>query len=290
MDELFGCLIVVVIIGAILAGLYNYFLTNPQVFFTVAGVALFISILIKIAKTNKAARDKADKEKAEAEENARNLMNDKNKALDRVAEIEKKVALIITNFGPLMKRADKQIVTAQEELKDRVFIPFWDCIIAATRCFEDYQKNIRELAAQAKEHGKLLERINILIQGRNKVIEEAQNTNLNPSDKLDITEKSLLIPALPDPSELVRKMQALVREAHKDPDFANAYGHIKTHKGLENIGSEVREMNMSLYEAVSQLQSAVTNSLSDIEYRQDVDNFAIKEMLNNIQRRRKPND
>ena len=196
-----------------------------------------------------------------------------------------------------MKSADSELDTAERDFQDNAFAPFWDAIERAANCLSSFDQTTRNLTGQAKQYYSSL-------RGRDHTF---------PSFPVTLT-------ALPDPTHTTNRMQAIVRKAQCNFQFAMIYEQRKTNNilkhgfmslssAISDLGSEVcssihelRDSVASGFETLSEQQIATRESIesavSEIRSGNEAAGKAAKEqkgrdeaaaaMLDNIQRRRKP--
>ncbi|MGH7177770.1 MAG: hypothetical protein ACREJC_10345 [Tepidisphaeraceae bacterium] len=176
---------------------------------------------------------------------------------------------------------------AEEEFREGAFAPFWDAVEESANALARFNHTVRKL--------------------------------ISNSDDYRIGAKSLPAPAppfqigldaLPDASQAAARLRVIVRRAQKDFQFASIYEQRKTNRilveGFSSLGQAITDLGerldlslqalgSSIGLAISEASEAETSKLESLreqmaEDARDAreDSKLSAEMLDNIQRRRRP--
>lgn len=199
-----------------------------------------------------------------------------------------------SSLPKLVQVADSTLDVAEQEFQDGAFAPFWDAV-------EKTANHLAELESVIQK----------LIQNSTFYKEEAVSlaTPLPPFQ--------LGLQTLPDASHTAERMRSVVRRAQRDFHFASIYEQRKTNQllfaGFQTLGHAINELGDRLDASLADLSSSVGIGISDLVSGQErLKSTVVSEltlsreqaakdaatqrenqskelnMLNNIQRRRRP--
>lgn len=188
-------------------------------------------------------------------------------------------------------QADKLLDVAAIEFQEGAFAPFWDAIEQATTSLAAFDESIRKITEKVSSY-------------KNKLL-----TYQGPHPSLAFAPEHL-----PDAAPTVEKLKGIVRQAQKDFHFATIYEQRKTNailiSGFSTLGQAIYDLGgrldqslRDLGSSVSELGVSITSVAADVradlkELREDMSHESAarraheakeQEMLDNIQRRKKPN-
>jgi len=205
------------------------------------------------------------------------------------------------NLARYMQCADSDLHAAERDFQDGAFAPFWDAIERAAISLSSFDEATRQLAAQADHYYTSLR----------------DRDHTFPRFPVDLT-------ALPDPTHTTNRMQAIVRKAQCNFQFATIYEQRKTNNilkhGFMSLGSAISELGSTVCSSMDDLRESLSSGLANISDSVDSAAAAARtaseelltetqsgnkdaasnaqqqrqrdqqaaEMLDNIQRRRKP--
>lgn len=195
-----------------------------------------------------------------------------------------------SGLSQLAQRADRALDVAEREFAEGVFAPFWDAIESAVRDLATFTSHTEAIVSHARQHR-----------------EEAPRLNGKPP------QFQIGIDTLPDATHVAKRMQSIVRRAQKSFHFATIYEQRKTNQllvaGFSNLAHAINDLGDRLDSSLEQLSSAVSVGFSDLAsaQRKVAEDLQLlheqgaqegsarreheeqeREMLDNIQRRRKP--
>jgi hypothetical protein len=253
----------------------------------VMGVALIWILVTFIQK--QAEEAKKERELAEAAERKRNEErraheNEQRRIEDSLANLSGEVNALGAKLPSCISDAERNLDTAEREFSDGAFAPFWDAVEGATTNLATFDDSIRRMTSNATEY-------------------------LETAKKLDRNAGALQLAQsrVPNPSSIVERLRSVVRKGQKNFQFATIYEQRKTNKllvsGFSTLGQALYDLQDRMHASLAELRSSVEFSLSDLasthenvaaaleqdaEARRDHERREL-EMLDNIQRRKKPN-
>ena len=204
--------------------------------------------------------------------------------------------------------AESDLKTAEYEFNDGAFAPFWDAIERAAANLSSFHEMTRHLTGQAKKYYASLR----------------DREHTFPQFPVALT-------TLPDPTHAASRMQAIVRQAQRNFQFATIYEQRKTNNilkhGFLSLSSAIADLGSTLQGSFDDLRDSVSTGFTNVVEQQIATRASIesaaaaaktasdevlgemkgghravethakeqltrdeamKEMLDNIQRRRKP--
>jgi hypothetical protein len=194
--------------------------------------------------------------------------------------------------------ADEAIHRAEREFGDGAFAPFWDAIEESATGLANFEATVQTLIKNSQFYRQEAPRLE----------------NAPPAFQIGLD-------TLPDASSTAERLRCVVRRAQKDFHFASIYEQRKTNQifvaGFSTLGQALNELGHRLDRSLNDLASAIdvsiSNLASDIESSQRSMTSELvremeatreqaaaesqdrreherqeREMLDNIQRRRKP--
>jgi len=256
---------------------------------TLTGCVAFHAIAFFMARSEKRrfAAYQAAEEVRTSQERYDNLQRDVRSTLEKSVSSAQST---LSDINKHIEYAEKKLVEANREFSDGVFAPFWDAI-------EDVANHLARSNA-----------------GINQIIEHSKTYRANVEKlKSEPPAFRIEIDALPDTSRVAEMMRILVRKAQKDFHFSTIYEQRKTNKllitGFVNLAEALNHMGERIEESID----ALSDSLADIAQtnRANTDELIAsiqkldervasnateqrhheekqREMLDNIQRKRKP--
>ena len=184
-----------------------------------------------------------------------------------------------------LAQADRSIAEAEREFAEGAFAPFWDAVEHAANLLARTDQDIRDVVTNHEKY-----------RTRAKLLD-------GPPSPL-----ALSMDSLPSAVQTADRMQAIVRQAQKNYEFSSIYEQRKTNKllyaGFSGLGEALSRMSSRLERSVGLLNSsveefratsielaedAVKMAAADTEDRRNYEERSL-EILDNIQRRRKPRD
>lgn len=183
----------------------------------------------------------------------------------------------------ILEKANLSIDKAEEEFEEGVIPVFWDEVEMAANHLAQYEFHLQNLNDKVIEY-------------RSKSQQLDSNVQAFP----------VSIKALPDSSNVAHRFRAVVRKAQKNFQFVSIYEQRKTNKllvaGFSSLGEAIGGLGERLDNSLQQLTSSLSqaNDLVLNELRQAREHLErdseerreheaqTRKMLDNIQRRRKP--
>lgn len=236
------------------------------------------------------AKERIKEENEELERVAVNRKERQNLLRLRLGDINSNSLEIINNLHQHIDTAKVSLDKADVEFREGAFAPFWDFIEEATRNLASFESAIRELRQKA-------------------------NQFKSTAMELESNKLRFLIDmqALPDARSNVERLRSIVRLAQKNFHFASIYEQRKTNQlliegfstlgqAINGLGDQISDSLYALESSVSDLHAATREQTSqftdemaqlrgqmseDSKVRQEHEQEQ-REMLDNIQRKRKP--
>lgn len=201
---------------------------------------------------------------------------------------------IIRSLPVSLAAANCALNKAETEFSDGAFSPFWNEVEVAIRHLAEYDAGIRQIAENT-----------VSFAGTAKALESKAPAFI-PSDAV-----------VPDSTTAIDRMRELVRKAHKNPTFAIIYEQRRTNgilvAGFANLGAALDDLGTRIHGSIAALEQTLDSALSslaetnaeqsrelitsidtmrtqlatDTESRREHEGKKL-EMLDNIQRRRRP--
>lgn len=177
----------------------------------------------------------------------------------------------------LLRTAIAALDTAEDEFKEGVIPSFWDAVEQAVNSLASFESKLQ-----------------VLISNSNEYRAKSQNLGTPAVEPFQISFRTL-----PDPTPTAKRLRALVRQAQKSFQFVTIYEQRKTNQllvaGFSSLGQAIGEMGDRLDFSLGELSSSLDHGAagireqmrSDAESRQEHEEKT-REMLDNIQHRRKP--
>lgn len=286
----------------IIVGLFVLYLAFEYWPITLAlGVIWLIIHLVR--KEMKAEKErKAERERQRLEEERRQREHNQQQAQYRES---------LVGFGDnslsLFEEMPRHLMTTEElldqaelDFQERAFAPFWDSVESAATHLGRYDENVRKITDNAQRH-----------------CEIAQRYEGNPPP-FPITESSVNGVQAAKPSN--ERLRYIVRAAQRDFEFATIYEQRKTNQllvaGFTNLAQALEGMGQRIASSIDDLSSQITYMTTSIDnlaegvsealatVNSSVQDFSEQslqrqdealqrhdralEMLDNIQRRRRP--
>lgn len=241
------------------------------------GLILFlIDIFLRDSKARQsewaATQSNAQKRAAEAAQLTQRLNNILKESSDLASRLQK-----------AFNGASHSINLARHEYEDNAPGPFWDAVEDSAGCLAEYDSLIQKLSKKTNEYYSLL-------QGRKHTFPlfpiQAQN--------------------LPDSTAIIRDLNQIVRlgqKADPKPHFYDVWERRREHQltrqvmisGFRTLGEAINNIGPTIEESVFDLQRAFSSDMAklveeEIKTRSIIDEYSHEQnqMLDNIQRHRKP--
>lgn len=224
------------------------------------------------------------------QENLRIRQEEWQKGCDELIKIIEQANSVLVNLQNEIIQATNNLDDAENEFAEGAFAPFWDKIENAAACFSRYEQGLQQIKYLFESY-----------KYKVKFIEHSPPPfNLN-------------FKILPRVVDTTTRMNILVRYAQKDFQFSTIYEQRKTNQllvaGFSSLGQALSEMSYRISDSIKSLSYSISDlaessrentqelmsgleSLkeqiqSDAEASRNHERIE-REMLNNIQHRRKP--
>lgn len=233
---------------------------------------------IEKAKADHAAWIRADKE-AEQQEYARGELRD----------LQDETLSLFESLPRHLAEAEKHMDQAEREFADGAFAPFWDAIEAAATALGHLNHGLHVIKLNASRYEELANQWDGRLQG--------------------FVPTPVSVRKLGISGATAERLQSIVRRAQRNFQFATIYEQRKTNKilvaGFTSLGQALANMTHMITASIDDLADSVTSTQSRIGAMMATSNSHLEtlataaaesakredktlEMLDNIQRRRKP--
>jgi len=236
----------------------------------VVGVVLFV--VLKAAASDRAkklqreeewSQRQAEVKRIAAERTQREAEEERRRAIAQHAAEQQGIIARLDNLisdsnrkagglSGLLRSTEERIDDAEGKLKEGSFVPFWESIEKATAQLANFDTTLRALIHNSQFYEK-----------------EAMALETTPPPF------QIGLDTLPDATRTYTRMESLVRQAHKDRDFANIYQQrqiyyeqCKTNAllewGFSSLGQALIELGDRLDSSLKQLASSVNVEISKL--------------------------
>lgn len=205
-----------------------------NVAFGVSVIALIVTIFaynkIRGSRIEKGVVDHSKRESADSIREAENVRAQSVETLKTISETSKELPNLIM-------QARKCLDRAEAEFQARAFGPFWDAIEEGARRLDDYYNSVNDIRYSVESYYHLL-------QGYNHTFPSLR-TRISP----------------PSPKSIVDVLQATVRKAQTDFEFATIWEHRQTREvliaGFEHLGDALYNIGDVLSNSFRSLEDAL---------------------------------
>lgn len=217
-------------------------------------------------KANKNAQ--ADRERIAAEERSKQLAAAEAERY-RLSQIEKANSIasqyssLQSHLEPYLDVARTCLIEAKGEFEERAFAPFWDAIEGATKSLASFHSTIQQIPSLEAQYSEMRRQI---------------GGNLATLPTLRI----------PNPDFALKQLNDIVRKAQKDFQFSTIYEQRKTNEllryGFQSLSDALNNISYSMEDTLSRVHSVLYDhrNASAVHFQN------VEEMLDNIQRRKRP--
>ena len=274
MEEILG-------IGALVLALALLYWAIVYWYVTLPLLAIGVWIYLNVRKENRAAKLQAEQtalrqRHSEEQEGYRNQM----------ANLGKLSLGLVEPMPTHLTNAERWLDKAEAEFADGAFAPFWDSVEKAAYTLAWIDKDVRQTKDNSSEYIKLLGKCE-------------ENRPQFPLEREAISKLGQSTTATAE------RMRTIVRKGQRDFQFATIFEQRKTNQiliaGFTNLGQALDQMSHQISSSIASLTGSLDHLkelvpaveaiheqlASDSEMRRKHDGN-VEEMLDNIQRRRKP--
>lgn len=291
MDKIFGWIIgamlIVMVVPVILLwlGLGLLFVISTYWYVVIPVVAGGIAIYLAY-KVQKANRTAAEAKRHQDQE----FVAGQDRLRMNLEQCVSSAEVALKDIRKSVTEADRALEVAKREFADRAFAPFWEAVERAVNSLARTDAGINSVIKSSKTYAKQV----------------GDLASPPPPFRADID-------TLPDTTRVASKLSSVVRAAQKDFQFTMIYNQIRTNSiliagftnlgdALSGIGDRLEASIGGLADAISEVNEgnrsnseAVVSSVANVREAMEVDANAsrdheakLREMLDNIQRGRKP--
>lgn len=291
-----------VIFAELLSNVHSEEPTNPvlALAITLTAIGMFVSPYFGCMYGVSIAESQAEKAKREKEQEAkRNALRRAQRAEQR--SLRDKAKQLVTSsqenleHAPsLLEEVENQLDIAEFEFNDGAFAPFWDAIENTINLLSQFDASVVAVVRNYHTY---------------------ENVVSNYQGGKSITQFTVDVDRFPDPNKSSKRMIEIVRRAQKDFQFATIYEQRKTNKllasgfasladaitgigdrldaSIESLAYVVSDGFKKQHETMEDQISAINGinqQLSDSNSRRSNHEEIVENMLDNIQRKRRPID
>ncbi len=246
-----------------------------------------VALLLVCGSTIWSYIDQVEKVRCVKERRQKEYENNQNQVLCNAQELVSESKQEVDGLYNHIQAAEKYLDQAVIEFHERAFAPYWDAVESAINNLGYFDQSISKIVANKNKHEEFI----------------VQLDNEPPSFSVSATN-------LPNARNTSERMRKVVRQAQKDFEFATIYEQRKTNQilvaGFGSLANAINNMTYRIEDSISSLSSAISVSFEEqnelLREQLGEINDSIKtegkqrrdheekerEMLDNIQSRRKP--
>lgn len=272
--EILGWILVIIVIGLIGVAIQHWQVSLPIL--AVGTVLYFL---------NRASKKKAEREAAAAAEKQR-FAEEQESYRNQMANLGKSSLGLVETMPPHLANAETWLDRAEVEFADGAFAPFWDSVEKAAYTLAWIDKDVRQTKDNSTQY-----------------IELIGKCGGNPPE---FPLESATIAKLGEgTAATAERMRAIVRKGQRNFQFATIFEQRKTNQiliaGFTNLAHALDQMSNQISASIAGLSSsldhlrelapameAIHQQLASDSETNRKHQGTIEEMLDNIQRRRKP--
>jgi hypothetical protein len=182
------------------------------------------------------AQRAAEREAESARQTAERHRREQQNLMKKAAELVDRSVELVQELPEIARQATGALDRADEELNERVFVPFWEAMGIAVNRLATFNRNVQAILFNRDAYIRLLPRMD----------KRPEPFVIDPS-------------VIPDAAEIASRMARMARTAHKDRDFAQVFGAWKTNELLIAGFSSIQD-------AMSNLSSSLASSIGDLKW------------------------
>lgn len=226
--------------------------------FVPAGIVIGIMVPIseKISKKREyrqreERKEKARRQREEREEKARRQHHreEQQRCRNQMINLGEQSLVLFESMPKLLHSVEGYLDQAEAEFADGAFAPFWDCIENAATRLGLFDQGIRQIKDNSGRYSDLTRKY-----------EEVP-------PRFPLAHES--IPKLAVASTSAERMQAIVRKAQRDFQFATIYEQRKTNQilvaGFTNLAQALKDMTWQLGASINDLAQSVEGVASTLD-------------------------
>lgn len=242
-------------------------------------ITLSIIVIVVIYFLMIKYRDDEEARKRKQKEYESKQLEIKSKTQELVSEPK----IMVSRIPNHIQNAEKNLDEAEFEFRERAFAPFWDAVENAINNLGRFYQSVDQIVVNSKTHAKLIAKFD----GEKSTFSVSANNS-------------------PDARKTAERMRQLVRQAQKDFQFATIYEQRKTNQilvaGFGNLADTINNMTYRIEASINSLSDVISISFENQNelFREQIVSIGMegnerrkheekeREMLDNIQRRKKP--
>jgi hypothetical protein len=270
-----------VVVGIIILAVMFWFVTIPLV-----GIGIWIYFI------NKKKKEEAER-KAKEEARLQRHREEQQGYRKQMVDLGEQTIGLFESMPQHLDSAEKWLDRAEVDFADSAFAPFWDSVENATKWLAHFDEGIHHIKDNSLRYTELIKKYE------------------DTSPQFPLARQS--VEKLGVGSVTAKRMQSIVRQAQRNFQFATIYEQRKTNQilvaGFTNLANALNEMTWRITDSINNLagsidgmastlsesMQAIHSRIGDIheEFSKEASERTVREekaleMLDNIQRRRKP--
>lgn len=254
--EQIGCLIPVINVLVF----YFIFATEEPELIILVKIGAFLTALIWIIEVVYNSYREENARKRQARLDAEQKIRDKEAKLaeqqalhraniDNLWALNKNGVTLYERAPVHLQKAADYLKTAETDLSDKVYAPFWEAIEGAASNLALFNSDVKKLSWVSKEFSK-------------RYTDYAESVSPFPITPEDID-------ALIVAETVSNSMSAIVREAHKDPNYSTLYEQRRTTaaviEGFANLQEAINGMKEEILSSISRMQASMERSFEHLQ-------------------------
>lgn len=231
-----------------------------QIGWVVPLLALFVVFFMKIVAmlrnlANERKREEESRKYAEAQRNLdrqRQMQEEQNRHranIDNLWALNRNGVTLYERAPVHLQKAADYLKTAQTDLSDKVYAPFWEAIEGVANNLALFNSDVKALSSVSKEFSELYP----------SYAESVSPFPITPED----------IDALIVAETVSNSMSVTVREAHKDPNYSALYEQRRTTaaviEGFANLQEAINGMREEILSSIATMQETMESHFQTLQ-------------------------
>jgi len=235
------------LLGLLFGSSEGYRAVGPLLCWVVVGVG----ITVVKALAERRAADETRRQAAEAAAEARRQRHKEEQQgyRNQMMALGEQSLVLFESVPNELRSAEGYLDQAEADFADRAFVPFWDCIENAARLLARIDERVRQIKGNSDRYSRLIQKYD----------------NVPPS--FPLAHESVTKLAVAGTS--AERMQAIVRKAQRDFQFARIYVQCKTNQilvaGFTNLAQGLKDMTWQITASIDDLARSVDGMASTLD-------------------------
>lgn len=232
-----GWVIIAIMIALIVLAIIYWYITLP--------LAVVGFVIYSAAKAGKEKKQREAEEEARRQRHREEQLGYRNQMID----VGERSLALFESLPNQLRSAEACLGQAELEFADGAFAPFWDCIENAAKALGRFDEGVRQIKDNSHRYSDLIPKY-----------EETP-------PRFPLAHKSVTKLAVANAS--AERMQAIVRKAQRDFQFAMIYEQRKTNQilvaGFTNLAQALQDMTWQLTASIDELARSVDGMTSTLD-------------------------